>query len=266
MRPFRRCCWRSELFGYRKGAFTGAQEDRAGLFERCQGGTLFLDEIGEISPAFQSKLLRVIQEGELRPVGAAETRRTDCRLVTATNRDLRAEVRAGRFREDLFYRLATVEVAVPSLRERPDDIPLLARTILEEAAADFGKAVPRLPEEAIELMRSYHWPGNVRELQNEIQRMVVMTEGELKVSLLSPWIRGVGSDGDPKAGWEGSSGGDGTLQERVSRMEARVLKDTLARHGGSKTRAAEKLGLSRVGLRSKLERHGLSGEAAGVAS
>ena len=163
----------SELFGYKKGAFTGAIEDRTGLFERANGGTVFLDEVGEISPAFQVKLLRVLQEGEIRPLGSGRTRRVDVRVIAATNRDLEAEVAAGRFREDLYYRLAAVTIRMPPLRERVCDIPVLAEALLAQAVANLGKSVSGFTAEAIACMQQYDWPGNVRELQNEIQRMLV---------------------------------------------------------------------------------------------
>ena len=154
----------SELFGHRRGAFTGAVEDHVGLFQRADGGTVFLDEIGEISPAFQAKLLRVLQDGEFRPVGGRQTRNVNVRVIAATNRDLEAEVQAGRFREDLYYRLATVSIHVPPLRERRMDIPVIALALLEKAQKQFGKAVKGLARDAIECLKTYHWPGNVREL------------------------------------------------------------------------------------------------------
>ena len=163
----------SELFGYKRGAFTGAIEDRTGLFERADGGTVFLDEIGELSPAFQVKLLRVLQNGEIRPLGPGRTRQVDVRVIAATNRDLEAEVAAGRFRKDLYYRLAAVTINLPPLRERPVDLPVLAEALLERAIHDLGKSVDGFSDEALDCMRQYDWPGNVRELQNEIQRMLV---------------------------------------------------------------------------------------------
>jgi two-component system response regulator HupR/HoxA len=247
----------SELFGYKKGAFTGAVEDRDGLFQRANGGTVFLDEIGEVSPAFQVKLLRVLQEGEIRPLGSSQTRRVDVRVIAATNRNLENEVREGRFREDLYYRLATVTVQLPALRERPVDIPLIANAILDTAMTNLGKQVAGFTSEAIACMQSYHWPGNVRELQNEIQHMLVMAEGDqLGAELLSPRVLHAipeASEEDlPLTGLL-----EGTLKERVELLEARILKETLIRNRWNKSRAAKELGLSRVGLRSKLERYGL---------
>ncbi|MES9856421.1 MAG: sigma-54 dependent transcriptional regulator [Sedimenticola sp.] len=247
----------SELFGYKRGAFTGAVEDRVGLFERANGGTVFLDEIGEVSASFQVKLLRVLQEGEIRPLGSGRTRQIDVRVVAATNKNLEEEVRAGRFREDLYYRLATVTVHLPPLRERAVDIPLLATSLLEVAMQSLGKQVNGLTDEALACMQAYHWPGNVRELQNELQHMLVMGEGEwLGAELLTPRVlRAVPLDDAPAV--EALAGLDGTLKERVESLEACILKESLIRHRWNKSRAAKELGLSRVGLRSKLERYGL---------
>jgi two-component system response regulator HupR/HoxA len=153
----------SELFGHKRGAFTGACEDRIGLFQQADGGTLFIDEIGETSPAFQVKLLRVLQEGECRPLGGRGPIRVDVRLITATNRDLEAEVKAGRFREDLYYRLATVPLRLPPLRERPQDISALAEAVLGKAAAALGRPVEGLAQATLDCLAAYPWPGNVRE-------------------------------------------------------------------------------------------------------
>ncbi len=248
----------SELFGHKRGAFTGAVEDHVGLFERADGGTVFLDEIGEVSPAFQVKLLRVLQEGEIRPVGRRQTRKVDIRVLAATNKDLEAEVRAGRFREDLFYRLSTVTIHLPALRDRRVDIPLISRMLLDKAQKQLGKRVKGLSEEAVACLTTYHWPGNVRELQNEIQQVLVMAadNSEVGADLLSPRIlRAVPTDDGEVVDLIGSL--DGTLRERVESVEARIIRETLIRHRWNKSRAAKELGLSRVGLRSKLERYGL---------
>lgn len=248
----------SELFGHKRGAFTGAVEDHIGLFQRADGGTVFLDEIGEVSPAFQLKLLRVLQEGEIRPVGSRQTRKVDIRVIAATNRDLEVEVRAGRFREDLYYRLSAVTVHIPALRDRRVDVPILARMLLEKAQKQLGKSVLGLSAEAVSCMMAYHWPGNVRELQNEIQQLLVMgpEKGEIGAELLSTKIlRAAPGDEDEEIDLVGSL--DGTLRERVESVEARIIRETLIRHRWNKSRAAKELGLSRVGLRSKLERYGL---------
>ncbi len=256
----------SELFGYKQGAFTGAVEDRIGLFERANGGTVFLDEIGEVSPAFQVKLLRVLQEGEIRPLGSGRTRLVDVRIIAATNRDLEVEVRAGRFREDLYYRLATVTVTLPPLRERRLDIPLLAESLLESAIGRLGKSVAGFSREALSCMQAYRWPGNVRELKNEILYMLVMATGEhLEADLLSPRILRElsGGDGSPLESHSAvvedlvAPPLRGTLKQQVELLERRILRETLIRHRWNKSGAARELGLSRVGLRSKLERYAL---------
>ncbi|KAB2920506.1 MAG: sigma-54-dependent Fis family transcriptional regulator [Hyphomicrobiaceae bacterium] len=248
----------SELFGHKRGAFTGAIEDHIGLFERADGGTVFLDEIGEVSAAFQAKLLRVLQEGEIRPVGRGQSRKVDVRVVAATNRDLESEVRAGRFREDLYYRLATVCIHVPPLRERRADIPVIASTLLEKAQKQLGKKVTGFSAETLGCLSSYHWPGNVRELQNEIQHMLVMGPdgGELGADLLSRRVLRAAPE-DEADDIEMLVGLDGSLKERLESLEARIIKETLIRHRWNKTHAAKELGLSRVGLRAKLERYGL---------
>jgi two-component system response regulator HupR/HoxA len=241
----------SELFGTKRGAFTGAYEDRIGLFQQANGGTIFLDEIGETSPAFQVKLLRVLQDGEIRPLGTARSVSVDVRLVSATNKNLQALVEAGRFREDLYYRLSTVTLSLPPLRDRPEDVPVLARAILARASQALGKAVTDFSPSALACMQSYGWPGNVRELQNEIYRMVALADGPaLDVDLLAARILEAG-------GGVRTIGPDAKLRERVEALEANLLREVLARHRGNKSRAADELGLSRVGLRAKLARYGL---------
>ncbi len=269
----------SELFGHKRGAFTGAVHDYVGLFERADGGTVFLDEVGEVSPAFQVKLLRVLQEGEIRPVGSGKTRKVDVRIIAATNRDLEEEVRAGRFRTDLYYRLAGTVIRLPSLKDRPGDIPVLAAALLERCIARLGKLVPGFTPEALEAMQLHTWPGNVRELQNEVQHMLVTgQEGEpLGVGHLSQAVlRGnhgtgaAGGTGGPVAAGNAvtedmaealaaglADGLGGALKDRIAAVEARIIKETLIRHRWNKSRAARELGLSRVGLRGKLERYGL---------
>ncbi|WP_305987534.1 sigma-54 dependent transcriptional regulator [Roseibium sp. MMSF_3544] len=249
----------SELFGHKRGAFTGAVENHVGLFERANGGTVFLDEIGEVSPAFQVKLLRTLQEGEIRPVGSTKTRKIDVRVIAATNKDLEEEVRAGRFRADLYYRIAGIVIRLPDVKDRPSDIPVLAKALLTRAMAQLGKAVTGLTEEALDCMQAYHWPGNVREMQNEIQQMLVMgTEGrKLGADLLSRHILQADPGGADVEEVPVLAQLDGTLKDRIGELEARIIKETLIRHRWNKSKAARELGLSRVGLRGKLERYGL---------
>lgn len=247
----------SELFGHKRGSFTGAFEDRIGLFEQADGGTIFLDEIGDTSPAFQVKLLRVLQEGEIRPVGSSRSRKVDVRIISATNRDLEEEVRRGRFREDLFYRLTQFVLPVPALRERKMDIPLIAFDLLNEAAEGMGKSTAGFTPEALDCLVNHHWPGNVRELHNEILRALMLTDSpHIGAHLFSPKVLQAAPEEDAPD-MSLLAGLDGSLKDRMEALEARVLRETLIRHRWNKTRAATELGLSRVGLRGKLARYGL---------
>jgi two-component system response regulator HupR/HoxA len=246
----------SELFGCKKGAFTGAYEDRIGLFEQADGGTIFLDEIGDTSPGFQVKLLRVLQEGEFRPLGAQRTRQVDVRVIAATNRDLEDDVTRGRFRRDLYYRLAAFPIHLPPLRARPMDLPLIAGHLLEETGRSFRKAIKGFAPETLALLKAYAWPGNVRELSNEIQRMVALAEREwLDADLVSPVVRGAGRI--PAAEPAKTAAPTGSLKDQVEALEEEMLRAALSRHGWNISRAAAELGLSRVGLRAKLQRYGL---------
>lgn len=248
----------SELFGHKKGAFTGAVEDRIGLFESANEGTIFLDEIGDISPAFQLKLLRVLQEKEIRPLGSNKRRPVDVRIVAATNKDLEEEVREGRFRQDLYYRLATFTIKLPPLRDRLEDIPYLTTFLLDEIMKELGKRVDGITTETMDCLQKYQWPGNVRELQNELKRMLVLVQTDkLEANLISPHILRATPD-ELRTDMSLVTGStNGTLKDRIEQLESRVLKETLVRLSWNKTRAAEELGLSRVGLRSKLERYGI---------
>ena len=247
----------SELFGHKKGAFTGAITNHIGLFEQADGGTIFLDEIGEISPAFQVKLLRVLQEREVRRIGEHQRRKVNVRIVASTNRDLEEEVRAGRFRQDLYFRLAEVTLELPSLDRRPMDIPVLANSFLARAVQDFDKPVHGFTDEALTCMQRYCWPGNVRELQNEVRRMLVLAEDEwLSADLLSPRVLRAAPIEEAEE-TEGLAQLEGTLKDRVEVLEKRILRETLIRHRWNKSSASKELGLSRVGLRSKLERYEL---------
>ena len=265
----------SELFGHKKGAFTGAHVTRIGLLDQADGGTILLDEIGDVSPAFQVKLLRFLQEGEIRPVGSNESKRVDVRVVAATHRELIGEVGLGRFREDLYYRLAAMVLTLPPLRERRADVAVLAGTVLDGLVAQHGKKVKGFTDEALACLAAYDWPGNVRELQNEITRMLVLAERDtLGADLLSPHVvraaaatiakgeangNGNGARGEPEAITLAQAG---PLKDRIERMEASILTETLVRCRWNKSRAAEELGLSRVGLRAKLDRYGISRDSA----
>lgn len=247
----------SELFGHKRGAFTGASEDRVGLFELASGGTIFLDEIGDTSPAFQVKLLRVLQEKEVRPLGSNQRRPVDVRVIAATNRNLKEDVRNGKFRQDLYYRLATFEIELPPLRKRKADIAPIAIAILKESMDELGKHVKGISEEALQCFQVYPWPGNIRELQNEIKRMLVLARKDyLGSELVSPHILQARPD-DTTDDINIVNCVSGTLKERVEALEARVLKETLIRLRWNKSQAAQELGLSRVGLSSKLKRYGL---------
>jgi len=247
----------SELFGHKRGAFTGAYENRIGLFEQADGGTIFLDEVGETSPSFQVKLLRVLQEGEIRPLGSSRSLRVDVRVIAATNRDLEEDVRNKRFREDLYYRLTTFKLHMLPLRQRPTDIAPLAQHLLAEAIQILEKSCQGFHSDAIAAMQAYRWPGNVRELRNEVMRMLALGDHPtLGAELLSPHVLRA-ADQELEEELRELSTGEGPLKERMDALETRLLKETLTRHRWNKTRAAKELGLSRVGLRGKLMRFGL---------
>jgi two-component system response regulator AtoC len=232
----------SELFGHERGSFTGAHAQKRGLFEEATGGTLFLDEIGEISPKMQVQLLRVLQEGEIRRIGAAETVKVDVRVVAATNRDLKIELAAGRFREDLFFRLQVVTVSVPPLRERKGDIPALVRHFLARHAERLGRPTPRISPEVVEALEAYDFPGNVRELSHIVERaMLLAREGVITAADLS---------GEVTRAWQGHAAvtGGGALADdwpTLSVLERRYIDRVLSRTGGNKTRAADVLGIDR---------------------
>ena len=236
----------SELFGHTKGAFTGAMSDRAGLVEEADGGTLFLDEVADLSPRAQAKLLRVLQQQEVRRVGATVSRKVDIRVVSAANRDMRNEVAEGRFRQDLLYRLDVVRIRVPALRERPEDIPLLADHVWRAAAARVGSQAT-LTHGVLSALTRYHWPGNVRELQNVLAGVAVSApaRGQVKAALLPPFIAGAVSPSTTR------------LTDARDQFERRFIELALARAGGRRTRAARELGLSRQGLLKMMGRLGL---------
>ncbi len=241
----------SILFGHARGAFTGADRARAGLFEAADGGTLFLDEIAELPLDVQAKLLRVLQEGEVRRIGETKPRTVDVRILAATNRDLETMVREGTFREDLFYRLDVVRIEVPPLRDRIADLPALVEHLL----ARHGGGGLRVTPEAMAALSAYDWPGNVRELENEVRRWTVLAEGVVTPADLSPTVR-ARRRGVEVAGAAGPVP-EGSLKEAVHALERRMIERALARHDGNVSAAARDLGLSRYGLHKKIERMGI---------
>jgi two-component system response regulator PilR (NtrC family) len=244
----------SELFGHVKGAFTGAVQSKAGLFETANGGTLFLDEVGELSLQLQVKLLRVIQDKSIRRVGGTSDQRVDVRIVAATNRRLEDEVAAGRFREDLYYRLNVIEISLPPLRERIDDIPLLAAHFAEKYAHELGKPVADLSEEALARLMDYPFPGNVRELENVIERAVALSRGEaIELESLPPTLL---DPAEPAATSRIPPGGV-DLETQMNDYERELLLDALEAAGGVKKRAAKLLGISFRSYRYRLEKLGL---------
>ncbi len=235
----------SELFGYVKGAFTGAHESRAGFFQTADGGTIFLDEIGETSIAMQVKLLRVLQDKEVRMVGDSRARKVDVRIIAATNKDLPSLIESRVFREELYYRINVVTIEVPPLRARSGDIPLLVRHFAEKFASELGKTVPRFSEKAMEAMQNCAWPGNARELENAIQRIVVMSDEQtIEVPDLPSFAR---------FSVLRTTGVNRTLAEVV----ADHIRNVLASAGGNKTQAAEILGIDRKTLRKRIAQYGL---------
>ncbi|MBL8991481.1 MAG: sigma 54-interacting transcriptional regulator [Phycisphaerae bacterium] len=246
----------SEFFGHEKGAFTGAVAARRGRFELADGGTIFLDEVGEVSPEVQVKLLRVLQESEFERVGGTETIRVNVRVIAATNRDLAAEVAAGRFRADLFYRLSVFPIRVPPLRERADDIPILAAFFATTLAAAVGKKFEGIEPESMERLRAYRWPGNIRELRNVLERAVILCSGP--VLRIDAEAAGGGAGGAPGAGRGSMDGAGLTLDE----MERRHIAEALRRTGGAiagPKGAAKALGVPPSTLRSRMARLGMKG-------
>jgi DNA-binding NtrC family response regulator len=243
--------WESEFFGHRRGAFTGAFADREGRFQIAHKGTLLLDEVGSMPPAGQAKLLRVIQDGEFDRLGDDEPTRVDVRIVASTNSDLDAEVKAGRFRPDLFYRLNVVRIDVPPLRERPDDVALLARRFALEISARLGRALPSLGDETLARLQAYHWPGNVRELRNVIERALILDpeHGIDSVDVLPATI----SAPEPA----GSPDGELSMREALHRLERELLLRAQRRAKGVRKDAAQLLGIDPRNLSYYLRKHGL---------
>jgi two-component system response regulator HydG len=247
----------SELFGHEKGAFTGADSRRRGLFEEASGGTIFLDEVGELSPSTQVRLLRVLQERHIRPVGSNQARPVDVRVIAATNRDLDLEVREKRFREDLYYRLNVVSIELPPLRSRGDDLLLLAHHLMAKHSGQLNKSVHRLAPEALEALRAYDWPGNVRELENAIERAVILTVADtIQREALPPQLRA----GTPRTKVRPNS--EMPFAEAKTRFERQYLEQILEESAGNLSLAARRAGMDRSNFRRLLDRHGVR-EAAG---
>ncbi len=250
----------SELFGYMKGAFTGANENRQGLFQAAHGGTLFMDEIGNMSLTMQVKLYRVLQEGKVRPIGSTEESDVDVRIIAATNKEFEKEIAEGRFREDLYYRLSVIPIQVPPLRDRRDDIPLLARHFLERFCKTMEKPIEGISPEAMTRLESYDWPGNVRELENTMERAVALETGrEISLKVLPDRIAGYSgsSIGVP----EGQAAGfpvDGIdFEKEIAAAERRYLQAALEKAGGVRTRASELLKISYRSFRHYAKKHNL---------
>jgi len=247
----------SEFFGYSKGAFTGAHRDKKGLFELADGGTLFLDEIGDMSPDLQAKLLRVLEDGEFRPVGARDTIRVDVRIISATNQILDELVRTGKFREDLYYRLNVLTVQLPALRDRREDIPLLVDHFIDQVCSRQDRVRPKMDPRTLYALYHSPWPGNVRQLENEIERLVALSEGVILPETISPSVLAHG----PGVGTGDSEPMRGTLRELVAEategLERQVLDATLEENGWNKSQTARQLGVSRPTLDQKIDKYGL---------
>jgi len=251
----------SELFGYMKGAFTGANENRQGLFQAAHGGTLFMDEIGNMSLTMQVKLYRVLQEGKVRPIGSTEESDVDVRIIAATNKEFEKEIAEGRFREDLYYRLSVIPIQVPSLRERREDIPLLARHFLERFRKTMEKPIEAISPEAMTRMEAYDWPGNVRELENTMERAVALESGkEISLRVLPDRIAGYsGASFGSALGSQVAEFPDEGLdfEKEMADAERRYLRAALAKSGGARTRASELLKISYRSFRHYAKKHGL---------
>ncbi|MGA7626121.1 MAG: sigma-54 dependent transcriptional regulator [Candidatus Acidiferrales bacterium] len=254
----------SELFGYMRGSFTGANENRRGLFQAADGGTLFMDEIGNMSLTMQVKLYRVLQEGKVRPLGSTEESDVDVRVIAATNKDFTKEIAEGRFREDLYYRLSVIPIHIPPLRERPEDIPLLARAFLDRYSKSMGKKIEAIEPEAMRRLEVYDWPGNVRELENSIERAVAL-EGSTRISAegLPAHIRDYYQESISHG--EGNGNGNSSilpeggidLEMHIQKLERSFLLAAMERSGGVRTRAAENLKMSYRSFRHYAKKYGI---------
>jgi two-component system nitrogen regulation response regulator NtrX len=249
----------SELFGHVRGAFTGAVADRRGKFELAHGGTIFLDEIGDMSLKTQAKVLRVLQEQVMEPVGGSSRIRVDARVLAATNKDLTAEIRAGHFREDLYFRLNVVPISVPSLRERQDDVPLLAEHFMAMLAREYGRRAKTFDGQAVAALKACSWPGNVRELRNVIERLIIMVPGDVITKRDLDFL-----DGDPAARRPPEKSGPITpLHEARDRFERDYILRALTANDGNMSRTAEVLGVERSNLYKKMRGFGIARKAEG---
>lgn len=246
----------SELFGHVKGSFTGATKDKKGLFETANGGTLFLDEIGDTSLSMQVKLLRVLQEGTYLPVGATAPKKVDVRIVAATNKNLKEMMARGEFREDLYYRINVINVGLPALRERADDIPVLMDYFLKKRCDEAGKPLKQFSKKCMEKMLDYPWPGNVRELENEVERLVVLAGDEKVIAPenLSARILEHGASAEPA--FKGVNT-EGTLKDALEQLEIMMIREGLKRCNFNKSKLAKELDISRASLIMKVEKYGL---------
>jgi two-component system response regulator AtoC len=243
----------SELFGHVKGAFTGAEKDKKGLFEVAEGGTLFLDEIGDIPVSLQPKLLRVLQEGEIRPVGGANSKAIKVRVIAATAKDLEVEMASGQFREDLFYRLNVVPIKLPPLRERAEDIPLLCQFFITRFNETLGSNIKNISSATMAALMQHSWPGNIRELENAIERAIVLAEGTtLEIENFSLGKAGALNPDDEGGGYDGFS-----LKAGKAELEDRLIRKALAATGGNRTHAANMLEISHPSLLSKMKLYGI---------
>jgi two-component system nitrogen regulation response regulator NtrX len=243
----------SELFGHVKGAFTGSVADKPGRFEQASGGTIFLDEIGDMSLKTQAKVLRVLQEQVMERVGGTQRIRVDVRVLAATNKDLPAEIRDGRFREDLYFRLNVIPIFVPPLRDRAEDIPLLADHFMALMAAEYGRRPKRLAPEAVARLQSYSWPGNVRELRNTIERLIIMVAEDTITALDMAFL---GRDGEMP--YEPAPPATGKLAEARDQFERDYILRALAAAQGNMSRTADMLGLERSNLYKKMRAFGIA--------
>ena len=246
----------SELFGHVKGAFTGAVKDKKGLFEASNGGTLFLDEIGDTSLSMQVKLLRVLQEGTFLPVGATSPKKVNVRVIAATNKNLKEMIAKGEFREDLYYRINVINLVMPPLRDRKEDIPILCEHFLEQRCAEAGIPTKIISKKTLEKFLDYTWPGNVRELQNEVERLVILS-GETKTitpDMLSGRILDFGND---RSGVTRGVNTKGSLKAALEELEMLMIKEGLKRCNFNKSKLAKELGISRAGLIMKVDKYGL---------